>query len=256
MGLNSELLRGDRRLDACLVSDPQHLTEGTVGPFVQKVQVALFVVDGLRVDPAEYRAQRYGASTADAVLTFKRQRNIINRAYQQSADNVVGKMTIAALDRELLCKEAQIANAQFTRQRVARQRLASPSTPTSSVARNAGLTPTTASPAQVAKSRAPRGIIAVQLTRQRLQAMMQFHRQPTIPTNPLIMASFDRLWQCFPSTRSSGMAAGQSMRCSGSVQRGSRRARGWRRTGGAVRVRPRVSSESRSREWRRTLGNS
>ena len=44
----------------------------------------------------------YGPSTAAAVLAFKTRRNIINRAYQTKADNIVGRMTIAALDAEML----------------------------------------------------------------------------------------------------------------------------------------------------------
>jgi hypothetical protein len=46
--------------------------------------------------------KKYGPSTARAVLTFKRARNIINRSYQTQADDIVGKMTIAELDKELV----------------------------------------------------------------------------------------------------------------------------------------------------------
>ena len=35
----------------------------------------------------------------------KKRRQIINRAYQQQADNIVGKLTIKALDDELLVAE-------------------------------------------------------------------------------------------------------------------------------------------------------
>jgi hypothetical protein len=35
------------------------------------------------------------------VLAYKRKRDIVNRAYQQRADDIVGKMTIASLDREI-----------------------------------------------------------------------------------------------------------------------------------------------------------
>jgi hypothetical protein len=48
---------------------------------------------------------RYGPSTADAVLTYKTTRNIVNRSYQTQADNIVGKMTIAAMDKELLISD-------------------------------------------------------------------------------------------------------------------------------------------------------
>ena len=40
------------------------------------------------------------------MLAYKRKRNIINRAYQTQVDNVVGKMTIASLDAEMLTKES------------------------------------------------------------------------------------------------------------------------------------------------------
>jgi hypothetical protein len=41
------------------------------------------------------------------VLKYKTKRNIVNRAYQSSPDNIVGKMTIASLDRELAAAEQQ-----------------------------------------------------------------------------------------------------------------------------------------------------
>jgi hypothetical protein len=54
----------------------------------------------------------YGPATANAVLRYKRKRDIVNRSYQTSADNVVGKMTIASLDREIKALEGPF---QFTR---------------------------------------------------------------------------------------------------------------------------------------------
>ena len=36
------------------------------------------------------------------MLAYKQKRNIINRSYQTKADNIVGKMTMAALDKEML----------------------------------------------------------------------------------------------------------------------------------------------------------
>ncbi len=41
------------------------------------------------------------------MLAYKRKRNIINFSYQTQADNIVGKMTIAALDKEIFEKEQQ-----------------------------------------------------------------------------------------------------------------------------------------------------
>jgi hypothetical protein len=107
MALFSSILRNDPRLQACQTKDASHLTEGTTGPHVKRVQTALFVLDGLKVDREEERSQRYGKSTASAVLQFKTKRHIINHKYQSRPDNIVGKMTIAALDAELWRKEAQ-----------------------------------------------------------------------------------------------------------------------------------------------------
>jgi hypothetical protein len=39
------------------------------------------------------------------VLSYKKKRSIINPAYQTQADNIVGKMTIASLDKEILQRE-------------------------------------------------------------------------------------------------------------------------------------------------------
>ncbi|GLS19608.1 hypothetical protein GCM10007874_26250 [Labrys miyagiensis] len=105
MPLNSRTFAGDSKLEACLVDDAAHLTIGAQGEHVAKVQSAVIYLDGLDIDAAELQAGRYGPSTAAAVLKFKTARSIINRAYQQSADNIVGKMTIKALDDELFAAE-------------------------------------------------------------------------------------------------------------------------------------------------------
>jgi hypothetical protein len=105
MGLQSKQFKGDSSLEACLVRDSAHVAPGTSGDHVMKIQNALMSLDNLPIDPGEITARRYGRSTAAAVLSFKRKRNIVNRAYQTQADDIVGKMTIAALDRELFAKE-------------------------------------------------------------------------------------------------------------------------------------------------------
>lgn len=105
MGLNSKLFKGDSALEACLVSDPAHITQGAIGEHVGKIQKALGILDGARIDAEELASKRYGASTAAAVLAFKKKRNIVNRSYQTQADDIVGKMTMAALDREMVEKE-------------------------------------------------------------------------------------------------------------------------------------------------------
>lgn len=102
MGLCSRSFRGDMKLEACLVSDPAHVVEGASGEHVAKIQAALMLLDGAKIDRREITSKRYGPSTAAAVLAYKTKRRIINFAYQKQADNIVGKMTIAALDQELL----------------------------------------------------------------------------------------------------------------------------------------------------------
>jgi hypothetical protein len=112
MSLKSELFRGDKQLEACAVSDPAHVweRENSVGDHVTKIQHALVVLDCamIKIKSEEISAQRYGPSTAAAVLDYKTGRSIINKAYQTSPDNIVGKMTIAKMDKEMSDREAEI----------------------------------------------------------------------------------------------------------------------------------------------------
>lgn len=101
MGLQSDFFRGDPRLEACLVQDSAHITPGSKGDFVSKIQLALEALDDADIDDSEMTSATYGPSTADAVLDYKTARKIINFGYQTQADNIVGKMTIAALDQEM-----------------------------------------------------------------------------------------------------------------------------------------------------------
>src|SRR6185295_16020647 len=87
---------------ACLVDNAAHLTPGTQGEAVARIQFALFSLDTLEIDRTELVTQTYGPSTAAAVLSYKTKRHIINRSYQTTPDNIVGKMTIASLDAEML----------------------------------------------------------------------------------------------------------------------------------------------------------
>jgi len=107
MPLQSKLFQGDRALNACLVEDAAHLTIGAAGDHVSKLHTALLALDDLPVAVTELNAKRYGPSTAAAVLAFKKRRAIINISYQKDADNIVGKMTIAAMDREMIRKEGE-----------------------------------------------------------------------------------------------------------------------------------------------------
>jgi hypothetical protein len=101
MRLVSRHFRNDKKLQACLVMDSAHLTQGAKGEHVGKVQVALMMLEGNFIDPRELRDKLYGISTANAVLSYKRRRHVINRSYQSTEDNIVGKMTIARLDAEM-----------------------------------------------------------------------------------------------------------------------------------------------------------
>jgi hypothetical protein len=103
MLLKSQLLSGDPKLEAAALSDPAHIAPGARGTHVAKIQSALILLN----NAALIADGVYGQATADAVLAYKRRRHIINPAYQTQADNIVGKMTIASLDRELLSKEAE-----------------------------------------------------------------------------------------------------------------------------------------------------
>ena len=104
MSLQSQLFRGDPKLEAAAVSDPAHILPGAVGQHVAKIQQALMVLDEITIDRGELQSSRYGNSTASAVLSYKKKRSIINRSYQTQADNIIGKMTIATLDKELVGK--------------------------------------------------------------------------------------------------------------------------------------------------------
>ncbi len=101
MALLSRLFSGDALLEAAAISDPAHIVPGARGPHVAKIQQALVDLDGatIAIDSA------YGPATAAAVLAYKQKRGIINFSRQTSADNIVGKMTMTALDLEMLAKE-------------------------------------------------------------------------------------------------------------------------------------------------------
>lgn len=105
MALMSSLLRSDPALQACAAKDSAHVLPGAVGAHVGKIQSALLVLDGVSVPPDELRSRSYGTATAKAVLQYKTRRRIINFSYQSVADNIVGRMTIAAMDKELLLRE-------------------------------------------------------------------------------------------------------------------------------------------------------
>ncbi|HXJ91227.1 MAG TPA: hypothetical protein VMS18_30750 [Candidatus Binatia bacterium] len=100
--LQSKLLSTNQRLRDCEINDPAHVTPGDQGEFVKLIQQALILIEDMFIEPAELNAGMYGPSTADAVLQYKTERNIVNRAYQSQPDNIIGKMTIKSLDNDLL----------------------------------------------------------------------------------------------------------------------------------------------------------
>jgi peptidoglycan hydrolase-like protein with peptidoglycan-binding domain len=108
MGLQSRFFQGIPELEAAAVTDSAHILLGAVGDHVAAIQEALVVLDGANINRGELDTERYGPSTADAVLQYKRKRGIINRSYQNQADNIVGKMTMAALDKGMLQLERTI----------------------------------------------------------------------------------------------------------------------------------------------------
>ena len=83
------------------MSNPAHIVTGAVGEHVSKIQQALLQLDGTLIESSEVATKRFGPSTARAVLAFKSKRSIVNRSYQSTADNIVGIMTMAALDHEM-----------------------------------------------------------------------------------------------------------------------------------------------------------
>src|SRR6476469_6054785 len=99
MALQSQLFRGDTKLEAAAVSDPAHIMSGSSGPHVGKIQIALIAIDGSSIT----QDSKYGPATVAAVREFKRKRNILN--FQGQIDDIVGKKTIDALDKEMLIVE-------------------------------------------------------------------------------------------------------------------------------------------------------
>lgn len=108
--LQSKLFHGDERLERCAVTHAAHVTEGTSGPFVSKIQEALVILDNAIFLGNEISTRTYGSSTADNVLAYKTARNIINTSYQTDPDNIVGIMTIDRMDKEMKAIEARMAD--------------------------------------------------------------------------------------------------------------------------------------------------
>jgi len=99
MALQSQLFRGDPKLESAAVSDPAHIVLGARGPHVGKIQLALIQLDGSAIS----QDSAFGPATAAAVSAFKRKRQILN--LQGVIDDIVGKKTMSALDDGMLALE-------------------------------------------------------------------------------------------------------------------------------------------------------
>jgi peptidoglycan hydrolase-like protein with peptidoglycan-binding domain len=114
MALKCFLFAGNADLEASAVENTAHILRGAQGAHVGKIQAALLSLDEAQIDAADWNDRRYGPSTEAAVLAYKKKREIINRAYQTTADAIVGKMTIAALDDEMFAAEKLVDRNQLS----------------------------------------------------------------------------------------------------------------------------------------------
>jgi hypothetical protein len=101
MPLASKHFKDNDRLQQCLVSDPHHVVPGERGEHVGLIQQALIKLGEAVISAPEISANFYGSTTTRSVLAYKTKRKIINKKYQQTPDNIVGKMTIERLDSEM-----------------------------------------------------------------------------------------------------------------------------------------------------------
>lgn len=107
--LTSAQFRHEDRLQKALHQDPFHVQRGDRGTFVQQIQDALALLEVVPADfipAAESGPGFYGDKTAEAVLKFKGPpRNILGPG-QVRPDAIVGKKTMAQLEREMRKFEA------------------------------------------------------------------------------------------------------------------------------------------------------
>lgn len=102
----SDLFKNDPKLEACATAPQAHLRTGTpAGPHISKIHAALALLrpGGPGISAAEQSAMAYGPATAAAVLQYKKTHvpPIVNTSYQSAPDDIVGEMTIKAMDDEL-----------------------------------------------------------------------------------------------------------------------------------------------------------
>jgi peptidoglycan hydrolase-like protein with peptidoglycan-binding domain len=111
--LTSELFKNDEKLQKCSLLDSAHIVAAAppfqVGTNDQGSHIALIHTALREVMPGasfglEEATETYGPKTAEVVRQFKAKQNppILNKALgQRVPDNIVGKLTIAALDAQV-----------------------------------------------------------------------------------------------------------------------------------------------------------
>jgi hypothetical protein len=85
-------------LESCAVNDADHITPGSTGDHVKRIQIALNTLSNvfLAIDGM------YGPATAAAVVAFKEaQSPPLRQTWESKADNIVGIRTIRALDAQM-----------------------------------------------------------------------------------------------------------------------------------------------------------
>lgn len=101
----------DPKLEACLVSDAAHITPGSRGEHVRKIQIALNRLnEGPEQEAFLAMDGVYGPKTAAAVQAYKDERDI-TQPWQETADDIVGKRTIQSLDDEMDILENEVDKA-------------------------------------------------------------------------------------------------------------------------------------------------
>jgi len=94
------------RLNACLASDPAHITPGQKGDHVKVIQKALDTIrqrmPELGLPEIKDREGDYGPDTTAAVLKYKSKNGIVRKG--QPLDPIVGRMTLTRLDDDLIEK--------------------------------------------------------------------------------------------------------------------------------------------------------
>jgi phosphoribosylformimino-5-aminoimidazole carboxamide ribonucleotide (ProFAR) isomerase len=69
---------------------------------VKLIQQALAAIDNAAIEDVETGGGSYGESTAAAVLAYNTKRQIINTAYQNQPDDIVGSLAIKRLDDDMV----------------------------------------------------------------------------------------------------------------------------------------------------------